>query len=128
MIAYVTAAAGVEEVPQLEEGAHAHAGLVDDLHAGARGAVEHPRRDLEAASALVTIELANQHSAVRLRRPVHHQLLVEERVPRVAHAADLGIVGIAFGPGTTTIGRTRRWRGVRRRPVRATRRSRSPSR
>ena len=30
-------------------------------------------------------------------RPPYDQLLGEERVPAVAHAADLGIVGIAFG-------------------------------
>ena len=108
------ATTSIEEVSEIVEYTQAHAGFLNESHACARGAVEHPRWDLDAIGTLAFVELADQHTAVRLRGASHHQLLVEARVPAIAHAADLGIVGIASGTCTTGLERTRPWPGTAR--------------
>ena len=67
MIAYVAATAGVEELPEFEEGAQAHVGILDEARACACGCVEHPCRDFEPVAALVFVELADQYAAMHLR-------------------------------------------------------------
>jgi hypothetical protein len=87
---------------ELEESIQARTGIHDESHAGAQRAVEHPFRNFDAVVTLAFVDLADQHAAVRLRRASYYQLLVEKRVPAVAHATSLCIVGIAFGLCTTS--------------------------
>jgi hypothetical protein len=98
ILASVTLTASVEQASKLEERVQAHARFLDEFHARAERAVEHPSRNLKTVFVLMlgSVELADQHPAVCLRCTSYDQLLAEQWMPAVAYASDFGFVGIVL--------------------------------
>ena len=85
----------LEETPQTLEGRPVDPALGFAAHQRARGAVEHPLRNVET----LTVLLLSGNAAVectplsRADLTLDQQFLTKERVPGILHPAKLGIVG-----------------------------------